>query len=379
MAGTERVFTDKMNYLADHAGYDVTLLTYEQGNHSFPYPLSSKVKHIDLNVRFVPLYNLNRIVRWIKEYKFNKLLRKRFDAFMKEHLPDIVIAPTYYARVMSLVAYCPVKTIRLLESHIDRRFILSNEPSKIYTSVFQKIRMQYDSYMVNRTSRYFDLLIALTQEDANDWSKYLRTEVIPNVVHLQIEKKHSNWNQKRVVFAGRLVEQKGIRELLKIWQIVFSNHQDWSLEIFGEGELREWLNEEIQRMGIGIHLHAPTSEILNEFCNSSIFVLPSVYEPFGLVIVEAMSCGLPVVCFDCPHGPSYIIEDGKDGYLIRDRNIQLFADRVIELMESFDLRKDMGMSGLSSSKRFGADVIMPQWINLFERLSDGRNNVVRDN
>jgi glycosyltransferase involved in cell wall biosynthesis len=98
-------------------------------------------------------------------------------------------------------------------------------------------------------------------------------------------------------------------------------------------------------------------------------LLTSLYEPFGLVLPEAMSCGLPVVAFDCPYGPADIITDGVDGFLIKDRDIEAFADRVCQLIESEELRCQMGKQGVVSSQRYRADRIMPMWNRLFQELA----------
>ena len=96
----------------------------------------------------------------------------------------------------------------------------------------------------------------------------------------------------------------------------------------------------------------------------------SLYEPFGLVLPEVMSCGIPVVAFDCPYGPREIITDGVDGFLIKDRNVEVFAEKVCQLMCNEELRRKMGQAGVISSKRFSADIIMPQWKSLFDSLAN---------
>ena len=100
--------------------------------------------------------------------------------------------------------------------------------------------------------------------------------------------------------------------------------------------------------------------------------MSSLYEPFGLVLAEAMSCGVPVVAFDCPYGPAEIIHDGVDGFLVEDRNVEAFADRVCQLMENEQLRHDMGKAAVSSAQRYKAENIMPQWDQLFSSLAKNR-------
>ena len=84
-----------------------------------------------------------------------------------------------------------------------------------------------------------------------------------------------------------------------------------------------------------------------------------------------MSCGLPVVAFNCPYGPSDIITDGVDGFIVEDRNIETFADRICQLIENPALRKKMGNAGVKSSKRYRSEQIMPKWIDLFQKLISG--------
>ena len=103
--------------------------------------------------------------------------------------------------------------------------------------------------------------------------------------------------------------------------------------------------------------------------NSSMLLMTSIYEPFGLVLPEAMSCGLPVVAFDCPYGPAEIITDGVDGFLIKNRDVENFSNRVCQLIENKNLRIQMGQAAIKSSQRYKADKIMPQWKDLLVSLT----------
>ena len=99
-------------------------------------------------------------------------------------------------------------------------------------------------------------------------------------------------------------------------------------------------------------------------------ILTSRYEPFGLVLPEAMSCGLPVVAFDCPYGPADIITDDIDGFLIRHRSIEKFANKVSLLIDHQELRQKVGRAGIESSQRYEASKIMPLWEDLFKHLTN---------
>jgi glycosyltransferase involved in cell wall biosynthesis len=213
--------------------------------------------------------------------------------------------------------------------------------------------------------------VALTEGDASEWRKInSHVCIIPNIVHLNDSGSYSDCEAESVIFVGRFSKQKDIKSLLEIWKIVHERKPKWQLQIYGgHGEEQDFLLPVIENVNANIQVQEPTSDIMNKYKDNSLLVMTSAYEPFGLVLPEAMSCGIPVVAFDCPYGPSDIITDGEDGFLIPNRDIQLFAEKVCLLMDSPDLRKKMGKAGIASSQRYEAKLIMPQWKELFEKLT----------
>lgn len=367
LAGTERVLIDKMNYLANQEGIEVMVVTHEQGNHPFAYPLSAKVTHVDLNVRFFTLYKHNNIIRLLKSRKYNKLLIEKFNKLMYDNRPDIVITTTYHSYIISMISSCSTPFVKVLESHIDKRYIHSND-SNNKLKWTKLIHSFYDMHVLNKKASYFDVLMALNQSDADDWSKYVRTRVITNIVHLNPTGRICKLDEKRVIFVGRYTRQKGIPDLFSIWEIVYERHSDWHLDMYGDGNLQEIPYSEDERLMRNIHVHQPDSNIFERYLESSVFVLTSVFEPFGLVMPEAMSCGLPVIAFDCPSGPANIINDGVDGFLIKNRDVNEFAEKLCMLIEYPQLRHEIGKTAIQSSQRYSAEYVMPQWISLFNEL-----------
>ena len=210
--------------------------------------------------------------------------------------------------------------------------------------------------------------MALTEGDAAEWRKvHSHVVVIPNLVHLN-DSGVSTLENKRVIFVGRFDYQKRPMEMIRIWEKVFPSHSDWQLEIYGEGEQRKELEDAVLLLDMNVKIHQPTEHIFDCYRESSILVSTSLFEPFGLVIPEAMSCGLPVVAYDCPYGPADIIKDGVEGYLVKGNSEEEFANRLCQLIENIELRVKMTKEGISSSQRYRADLIMPQWIKLFERM-----------
>ena len=119
----------------------------------------------------------------------------------------------------------------------------------------------------------------------------------------------------------------------------------------------------------GVVLHKPTDHIFDAYCDSSFLILTSLYEPFGLVMPEAMSCGLPVVAFDCPYGPRSIITDGVDGFLVAEGDERAFADRMRLLMTQPERCRAMGDAAIGKAHSFAATAIMPRWTELFKDVT----------
>lgn len=367
LAGTERVLIDKMNYLAECYGYDVVMLTTEQGIHPLAFRLSEKVLHVDLDIRYCDLYKINRFWRVFKTKRYDVLFQKRFDSFIEEYRPDIVVTTTYNSRYLSVVNNCHVPFRRVLESHIDKKHLYHNDPSN-RTNILKFINAYLGMKATEREARKFDILIALSDEDAIDWGKFLRTEVIINVVNLNSTNSYSNHDNKQIMFVGRYNIQKGLPELFAIWDIVCMRHSDWHLNLYGTGELKEFVLQKAMCLKKNIHHHEPDRHIHDRYIENSILVVPSLYEPFGLVVIEAMSCGLPVVAFSDLVGPKRIIENQLDGFLVPNRDIRDFAEKICLLIESKELRKKMGKNAIEKSFLYSPSNVMPRWNELFIKL-----------
>lgn len=362
-AGTERILIDKMNWLSSH-GYEIIALSYEQADHPFAYPLSDKVKRIDLNVRFFPLYRFSVVKRAVLTIILRCKFVLRMYTFIKHERPDLMMCTTYDAFGISVLSRtCPALSVPfVIESHS----VYKESFSADVMSLFLRRKKLLPSRQVRKASR----IVALTEGDAAEWRQVSKNVVvIPNMVHLNKEDSHANIHSRSVIFVGRFVEIKGLPNLLRIWTEVQQHHPDWQLDMYGTGSLKEWLNHEIETKKLHIKVHEPDAEIMQRYKQSSILVLTSISESFGLVLVEAMSCGLPVVAFDCPYGPNDIITNGKDGFLVKQNDVKGFAERLCSLMENPNLRQRIGEEALATSKRYDEDVIMPMWHRFFSQYS----------
>ena len=171
---------------------------------------------------------------------------------------------------------------------------------------------------------------------------------------------------------GRFDKQKGFDLMIKAWAIIADKHKEWKVDIFGDGELNNTLNGLIKNYCLdeSITIHPATNHIYDEYMDSSIFAFSSRYEGFGLVLIEAMSCGVPCISFDCPHGPSEIITNGRNGLLVQNENIDEFANSLDSMINNYEQRKFMSINARIDSQKYKRENIMPQWIELFETLSN---------
>lgn len=356
--GMERVLADKMNYLAVQYGYDIVLLTINQGTHNIPFNLIATIKHVDLDLGMHRQYAYHGFVRLLRMQKLNRHLKQKMSETIYKLKPDVIVCVKL--DFVGLLSKVRNKIPLIVESHTMFR-------SEMIDGSGWLRRLHVWSFKNN--VRKVDAVVALTEGDANDWRKInMHVCAIPNVVHLNDSDSIADLQNKSVIFVGRFSVQKDIDSLLRIWKIVHQRYSDWTLNIYGDGELKKQFLPIINSLNANIHVFDPVEQIMNRYMENSFLLLTSLYEPFGLVLPEAMSCGLPVVSFDCPYGPGSIISDGVDGFLIPDRNEEMFADKVCSLMEDETLRCKMGTAAAKSAYRFSADLIMSRWKYFFESL-----------
>ncbi len=171
---------------------------------------------------------------------------------------------------------------------------------------------------------------------------------------------------------------KNFSSLISAWKYVIERHADWTLEIWGEGELRTELEEQIRNNQLtnNIFLKGYTYDIFSPLYEASIFTLTSLFEGLPLVIIEAMSCGVPGRLIRLPCGPQDIIADGHDGFLVPVNNEKVLADRICRLIEDKELRKEMESRRLKA-EQYDIKNIIPMWMELFNQLINEKENEKR--
>ena len=321
--GVERVLTLKANYFVEHFGYDITIILTEGKDKPLFYPLSDKVKVVNLNIGFEELWTCSFVKKIFVYLKKQRLYKKLVEAELMHLRPDITIS--LLRREINFITGIKDGSKKIGELHVNRANYRNFESgdSNFFKTIFAKFWMRN---LVSKLKK-LDKFVVLTHEDKQSWPELSNISVIPDPLSF-VPTCVSSLTEKRVIAVGRYVYQKGFDLLLQAWSKIEKQYPDWQLAIYGDGN-RTPYEMLVRQLGIEAsrcHLNGPTTNIQLEYANSSLFVFSSRFEGFGMVLVEAMACGLPVVSFSCPCGPKDIIKDGEDGLLVENGNVDALAD-----------------------------------------------------
>jgi glycosyltransferase involved in cell wall biosynthesis len=218
-----------------------------------------------------------------------------------------------------------------------------------------------------------DALVTLTGGDAGSYRELLgdriRVACIPNAVR-RLEGASAALDGHTVLAAGRLTRQKGFDLLIPAFGRVHAAHPEWRLRICGHGPQRGALEEQVRAEGLAgvVEIAGPIEDLGSEMAAASLFVLSSRYEGFPLVLIEAMSKGLPVVSTDCPTGPADIVEDRRNGVLVAPGDIDALASGMLALIEDEALRRRCAAAGTTTAQAFSMAGVGEQWDTLLREL-----------
>lgn len=315
--GLQRILIDKLNYLADHTAHEIVLMTVWHAEEELRYPLSPTVRRVSLNVP--PTLLMLPLAAW------------RFRKEISKLKPDVTVH--FRAVGAFLILTSGWKGHTVMEMHSAR----------------QAMNHRWLYPMIERR---IDAIVCLTQGDAENYPNARHVEVIPNYCNLPADNRKADYDSKHVVWVGRDCREKNLPRLRRIWAEVEKTHPEWKLDI-----------------------HHNTEDIIGAYTAGSIFVLTSTSEGMPMALLEARQCGLPIVAFDCPYGPSDIVTPGS-GFLVpltidgsEDLADRQFIERLTYLMDNPLIRRQMGEASISSAKRFDKLQIMNKWLKLFAKIT----------
>ncbi len=362
--GMERVLLNKVSWLVKRMGWDVTIATTDQQGRQPFYPFPEEVRMVDLGIDYADDNDKNVFKKIVGYLRRRRIHKERLTALLMREKADIVVS--LYPSESSFIPDIKDGSRKVLELHFCKFFRLQYGRGGLL-GLIDRWRTRQDE----RIARKFDRFVVLTEEDKGYWGEMPNITVIPNAA-VFVKNKRSDLTVKKVIAAGRLDYQKGFDRLIQAWEMVQRDGKfaDWILNIFGQGEWHDMLEDMIVGKGLcdSLYINKPTNGIWDEYVNSSILVMTSNYEGFGMVLVEAMACGVPTIAFDCKCGPRDIIDHGKNGLLVPDGDISGLAEAMMRLMADEEERRAMSRNALKVVDTYSEEAVMAKWIALFSNL-----------
>lgn len=352
--GIQRLTASLANSFSKCENVDVHIINSGIKNGKERFELDNRITNIYMGIEPKNLLGLTIFEKLIDNFNTFIKIKRFFKKYEFDDGENIVIALGHSQSCLLPFIIPNKKNIKKIGSqHNPISYNL------IY-SIIRKISLK-------RLDKYI-LLNETMQEDFLKHYNFGNTCIIENPN--QINGKKSDLNNKIVIAVGRMTEQKNFETLINMWSDIKEKNINWTLRIIGDGPLREELLNQIKKLNLEdvIELKSFNSNIENEYYKADILAMTSIYEGFGLVLVEAQSCGLPTIAFDCPTGPRNIINEGIDGYLIENGDAKQFIKKLDDLMNNSEMKFKMGKNAIENSKRFDIEIITEKWIKLFNEI-----------
>ncbi len=356
--GMERMLSVIANAIGQE--HKVTVITAFNEKRQDFFPFEKMVRRIDLGIKRGDFVHSSKNLKAI--------YRNRLEKFLLENPQDITIS------LGSLEFFFLYKLNDTSKKIFWFHFALNYDIMTCHVSQYRYVNHLIGKIKTYRRLYYakkYNHVVCLSKQDLLRWGKHIK-HVSQIYNPICIEKFASpDYKAKKVIAVGRLDKQKGFDVLIYAWKKLSTQFPDWSLDIYGEGSLKEQLQKQINDLSLQqvVKLQGRTANIAQEFSRHSLMVLSSWYEGFGLVLCEASVCAIAQVSFDCESGPSEIIHDHKSGILVQPvGDCEKLAKALSEMMESKDKREQYGQYAEQIAQNFALPIIKQQWLNLFQTI-----------
>lgn len=344
--GVARVLSLKLNYLVEKYDYDVAVINSNGDNSNLFFKFDKRIK----------IYSLNQHYSKIKRFLTYKT---KLNNLIFEINPDVIVNCDDGLKGALLPYILSGKFPLIFESHRTHNALERN--------ILENLKLKFRNFFFSKSINKYKRIVVYKHLEKVWKSKNIR--VIHNPLAFEIPKKSSSLNNRIVLAVGRLSYVKGYDKLIDIWALVVEKHPDWKLHIYGEGD-RLSLLKQVKKMNLinNISFFNPVSNIKDVYLNASILVNTSRHEAFGLALIEAMACGLPVLAFSNTLGPRIYIKHKENGFLIKKDDMAGYANQIIELIEDKDKMQSIGKNAKISIKKYEISNIMEQWHQLFQSI-----------
>lgn len=355
--GMERIVIDKINYLVNIEGCEVSLAYYGSENDMPFFSIDERVKRKAVLSRKGTSSFTKRFLTFFE-------IRKTVLDIIDETTPDVIVNAnmTLVSWLLPFIRKDIPKIVELHFSWIGMRKI----NKEIYGHNF--VKSWFNNFLRNHFYPLYDKCVLLTNEDLHDWG-FKNAVVIPNFTNLHFPNYDRISKDKIAVNVGRLSSPKNQKMLVDAWKIVHAKEPDWKLEIWGDGELKNDLSIQINRLELDctVSLKGVSYHIEEVYKYASFFVLSSCYEGHPLVMIEALQAGLPCVCTSV-NGVRGTIKSDYNGFVVEDMTAESLADGILKIIRT-DKRCAMSINAKETAKAFEKEHVMQMWIKLFNNMA----------
>ena len=353
--GIEKVLSQKANYLVDVSGDEVFIVTYNQEGKVPVYHFSDKIIWRDLDVNYEIGKSYFNVENLKKTKKHISAVKKVFS----EIKPDLVISssfgPDFY--FLPFIA----KGIPKIKEFHSSRYFYSQNNSTFKARIFTKV----NAFIENKYSQ-----IVVLNESEKEFYNNKNIAVIPNPSEKSIYR--ADLRLKKIMAAGRISSVKNFDDLIVVFSNIKNDFAEWELHFWGKdySQTQEKLEKKIKELGLEsqVKFKGVTSDLKKEMQNYSIYGMTSESECFPMVLLEALSVGLPIISYDCPTGPKHILKNEKDSFLIHYKNLDIFTEKLKLLMQNENLRNEMANNSVENVQRFSIEIVIGKWKDLFDNL-----------
>ena len=339
-SGVAKITSQKANFFIENSENSVAIVTQNKGNEPLFFNLNEEVKLFD-------------IVLEGNAFSFIKAYKTQIKSILSEFKPDVIVIADNGLKALLFCHLIKTKVPVVLEIHCSK-FVSENRFDSFLSKLKHNLIVKIRAFGI----KSFDNIVMLSEESINEWN-IKKATIIPNPVAQN--SLLSDISNKKILCVTRNSYEKGLDRIIPISLAIQQKYPDWIFDVFCDDKGFYDINNLISKNKlVNIKIHKPKNEINEAYLSSSIYISTSRFEVFPLVILEAMSFGLPIVAYDCPIGNQSIITNDF-GFLIKDGDENEFIDKLEMLISDKELQVKMGKMAKLASEKYDSKTIFKQY------------------